>query len=188
MAQKESKITLIPLGGLGEIGNNMTVVRYGNSMVVIDCGMEFPEDDMLGIDTVIPDYTFLLENKKRIKGIFLTHGHEDHIGALPYVLKELDVPVYGTRLTLGIVKHKLKEARVNANLVEMSAGETLAVSPFKVEFIRMNHSIPDGGWCCNGSAPYCRVGAKRDIADDGGQHECGTSRFYKIGKTCRQHL
>ena len=143
MAQKESKITLIPLGGLGEIGNNMTVVRYGNSMVVIDCGMEFPEDDMLGIDTVIPDYTFLLENKKRIKGIFLTHGHEDHIGALPYVLKELDVPVYGTRLTLGIVKHKLKEARVNANLVEMSAGETLAVSPFKVEFIRMNHSIPD---------------------------------------------
>ena len=143
MAQKESKITLIPLGGLGEIGNNMTVVRYGNSMVVIDCGMEFPEDDMLGIDTVIPDYTFLLENKKRIKGIFLTHGHEDHIGALPSVLKELDVPVYGTRLTLGIVKHKLKEARVNANLVEMSAGETLAVSPFKVEFIRMNHSIPD---------------------------------------------
>ena len=104
-------ITLIPLGGLGEIGNNMTVVRYGNSMVVIDCGMEFPEDDMLGIDTVIPDYTFLLENKKRIKGIFLTHGHEDHIGALPYVLKDLDVPVYGTRLTLGIVKHKLKEAR-----------------------------------------------------------------------------
>ena len=143
MAQKESKITLIPLGGLGEIGNNMTVVRYGNSMVVIECGMDFPEDDMLGIDTVIPDYTFLLENKKRIKGIFLTHGHEDHIGALPYVLKELDVPVYGTRLTLGIVKHKLKEARVNANLVEMSAGETLAVSPFKVEFIRMNHSIPD---------------------------------------------
>lgn len=143
MAQKESKITLIPLGGLGEIGNNMTVIRYGNSMIVVDCGMEFPDDDMLGIDTVIPDYTFLLENKKRIKGIFLTHGHEDHIGALPYVLKELDVPVYGTRLTLGIVRHKLKEAKVNANLHEMSAGETLAVSPFKVEFIRVNHSIPD---------------------------------------------
>lgn len=144
MSQKESKITLIPLGGLGEIGNNMTVIRYGNSMIIIDCGMEFPDDDMLGIDTVIPDYTFLLENKKRIKGIFLTHGHEDHIGALPYVLKELDVPVYGTRLTLGIVRHKLKEARVTtANLHEMSAGETLAVSPFKVEFIRMNHSIPD---------------------------------------------
>lgn len=143
MSQKESKITLIPLGGLGEIGNNMTVIRYGNSMIIIDCGMEFPDDDMLGIDTVIPDYSFLLENKKRIKGIFLTHGHEDHIGALPYILKELNVPVYGTRLTLGIVQHKLKEAHVTANLHEMSAGETLAVSPFKVEFIRMNHSIPD---------------------------------------------
>ena len=143
MSQKESKITLIPLGGLGEIGNNMTVIRYGNSMIIIDCGMEFPDDDMLGIDTVIPDYSFLLENKKRIKGIFLTHGHEDHIGALPYVLKELNVPVYGTRLTLGIVRHKLKEAHVTADLHEMSAGETLAVSPFKVEFIRMNHSIPD---------------------------------------------
>ena len=143
MAQKESKITLIPLGGLGEIGNNMTAVRYGNSMIIVDCGMEFPDDDMLGIDTVIPDYTFLLENRKRIKGIFLTHGHEDHIGALPYVLKELNVPVYGTRLTLGIVRHKLKEAKVTADLHEMSAGETLAVSPFKVEFIRMNHSIPD---------------------------------------------
>lgn len=143
MAQKESKITLIPLGGLGEIGNNMTVIRYGNSMVIVDCGMEFPDDDMLGIDTVIPDYNFLMENKKRIKGIFLTHGHEDHIGALPYVLKELNVPVYGTKLTLGIVRHKLKEAKVTADLHEMHAGETLAVSPFRVEFIRVNHSIPD---------------------------------------------
>lgn len=143
MAQRESKITLIPLGGLGEIGNNMTVVRYGNSMIVIDCGMEFPDDDMLGIDTVIPDYTFLTENKKRIKGIFLTHGHEDHIGALPYVLKELNVPVYGTRLTIGLVKHKLKEAKVTADLHEMCAGDVLPLSPFKVEFIRVNHSIPD---------------------------------------------
>lgn len=143
MAKKESKITLIPLGGLGEIGNNMTAVRYGNSMIVIDCGMEFPEDDMLGIDTVIPDYTFLVENKKRIKGIFLTHGHEDHIGALPYVLKELSVPVYGTRLTLGLVRYKLKEAHVEADLHEVKAGDILPVSPFKVEFIRVNHSIPD---------------------------------------------
>lgn len=143
MAQKESKITLIPLGGLGEIGNNMTAIRYGNSIIIVDCGMEFPDDDMLGIDTVIPDYTFLLENRKRIKGIFLTHGHEDHIGALPYVLKELNVPVYGTRLTIGIVRHKLKEAKVEASLHEMNAGDVLAVSPFKVEFIRVNHSIPD---------------------------------------------
>ena len=143
MAQKESKITLIPLGGLGEIGNNMTAIRYGNSIIIVDCGMEFPDDDMLGIDTVIPDYTFLLENRKRIKGIFLIHGHEDHIGALPYVLKELNVPVYGTRLTIGIVRHKLKEAKVDAILHEMNAGDVLAVSPFKVEFIRVNHSIPD---------------------------------------------
>lgn len=143
MSQKESKLTLIPLGGLGEIGNNMTVIKYGNSMIVIDCGMEFPEDDMLGIDTVIPDYSFLMENQKHIKGIFLTHGHEDHIGALPYVLKDLDLPVYGTKMTLGIVKHKLKEARVTGDLYEMSAGETVTVSPFKVEFFRVNHSIPD---------------------------------------------
>ncbi len=143
MTQKESKVSLIPLGGLGEIGKNITVIRYGNSMLVIDCGMMFPEDDMPGIDTVIPDYSFLLEHKKKIKGIVLTHGHEDHIGALPYVLRDLNVPVYGTRLTLGLVKHKLKEARTTGDLHEVSAGDTLNLNPFKVEFIRVNHSIAD---------------------------------------------
>ncbi|MEE0775972.1 MAG: ribonuclease J, partial [Bacillota bacterium] len=129
MTQKESKVSLIPLGGLGEIGKNITVIRYGNSMLVIDCGMMFPEDDMPGIDTVIPDYSFLLEHKKKIKGIVLTHGHEDHIGALPYVLRDLNVPVYGTRLTLGLVKHKLKEARTTGDLHEVSAGDTLNLNP-----------------------------------------------------------
>ena len=143
MKQKESKVSLIPLGGLGEIGKNITVVRYGNSMLVIDCGMMFPEDDMLGIDTVIPDYSFLLEHKKKIKGIVLTHGHEDHIGALPYVLRDLNVPVYGTQLTIGLVKHKLKEARITGDLHEVKAGDVLNLNPFKVEFIRVNHSIAD---------------------------------------------
>ena len=99
MGENEQKISIIPLGGLGEIGKNMTLIKYNNSMVVIDCGLSFPEDEMLGIDIVIPDISYLLENKKMIRAIILTHGHEDHIGALPYVLKEVNVPVYGTRLT-----------------------------------------------------------------------------------------
>lgn len=140
---KESKVSLIPIGGLGEVGKNMTVIKYGNSMLVIDCGMMFPDDDMPGIDTVIPDYTYLVENKKKIKGIILTHGHEDHIGALPYVLRDLNVPVYGTRLTMALVKHKLKEARVTADLHEVKAGDVLNLSPFKAELLRVNHSIAD---------------------------------------------
>lgn len=140
---KESKVSLIPIGGLGEVGKNMTVIKYGNSMLVIDCGMMFPEDDMPGIDTVIPDYTYLVENKKKIKGIVLTHGHEDHIGALPYVLRDLNVPVYGTRLTMALVKHKLKEARVTADLHEVKAGDILNLAPFKAELLRVNHSIAD---------------------------------------------
>lgn len=143
MTTKESKVSLIPLGGLGEIGKNMTVLKYGNSMLIIDSGMMFPEDDMPGIDTVIPDYTYLLENKKKIKGIVLTHGHEDHIGALPYVLRDLSVPVYGTRLTMGLVRHKLKEAKVTADLHEVNVGDVLHLNPFKVEFLRVNHSIAD---------------------------------------------
>lgn len=143
MTTKESKVSLIPLGGLGEIGKNMTVIKYGNSMMIIDCGMMFPDDEMFGIDTVIPDTTYLLENKSKIKGIVLTHGHEDHIGALPYVLRDLNVPVYGTRLTIGMVKHKLKEARVTGDLHEQKAGDILNLNPFKVEFLRVNHSIPD---------------------------------------------
>ncbi|MDO4542499.1 MAG: ribonuclease J [Bacillota bacterium] len=143
MTTKESKVSLIPIGGLGEIGKNMTVIKYGNSLLVIDCGMMFPEDDMPGIDTVIPDYSYLVENKKKIKGIVLTHGHEDHIGALPYVLRDLNVPVYGTKLTIALVRHKLKEARVTADLHEAKAGDVLHLNPFRVELIRVNHSIAD---------------------------------------------
>ncbi len=143
MSPKESKVAIIPLGGLGEIGKNMTAIRCGNSIIVIDCGMMFPDEDMLGIDTVIPDYSFLVENRKKIKAIVLTHGHEDHIGSLPYVLRDIDVPVYGTKLTLALVQHKLKEAKVTGDLHVIKPKDVLQLSPFKVEFMRVNHSIAD---------------------------------------------
>ncbi len=143
MSPKESKVAIIPLGGLGEIGKNMTAIRCGNSIIVIDCGMMFPDEDMLGIDTVIPDYSFLMENRKKIKAIVLTHGHEDHIGSLPYVLRDIDVPVYGTKLTLALVQHKLKEAKVTGDLHVIKPKDVLQLSPFKIEFMRVNHSIAD---------------------------------------------
>ncbi|HPZ71265.1 MAG TPA: ribonuclease J, partial [Peptococcaceae bacterium] len=140
-----NKLALIPLGGLGEIGKNMMAVLCNGEIMVIDAGMMFPEDDMLGIDIVIPDFTYLIENKELVKGIVLTHGHEDHIGALPYVLKEVNVPVYGTKLTLGLVKDKLKENEVsNAKLVTIRPRDSIKLgSAFRVEFFRVSHSIPD---------------------------------------------
>lgn len=140
---REPKLSLIPLGGLGEIGKNMMVVKFGENILVIDCGLMFPEEEMLGIDIVIPDITYLLENKEIVRGIVLTHGHEDHIGALPYVLPQLDVPVYGTRLTLGLLQGKLKERNVTATLNPVKPRETVKIGPFKVEFIKVSHSIPD---------------------------------------------
>ncbi len=140
----KGKLQIIPLGGLGEIGKNMTVIRYGNEIIVIDSGLAFPEDDMLGIDLVIPDITYLLENRDMVKAIFLTHGHEDHIGALPYVLKQLNLPVYGTRLTLGILEGRLKENGVsNSSLVPVKPGDQIQAGAFKVGFIKVSHSIPD---------------------------------------------
>lgn len=139
------KIRIIPLGGMGEIGKNLTVIEYMEKIIIVDCGMTFPDDDMLGIDYVIPDTTYLTQNKDKILGIFLTHGHEDHIGALPYVLRNLNLPVYGTRLTLGILFNKLKEHRLEktAKLIEIKAGETIHCEPFDIEFIAVNHSIAD---------------------------------------------
>lgn len=139
-----TKLQIIPLGGLGEIGKNMTVIRYGDDIIVVDCGLMFPEDDMLGIDLVIPDISYLLENKDMVRAIVLTHGHEDHIGALPYVLKQLNVPVYGTRLTLGILEGRLKENNVSINARHpVKAGDQVKIGPFQVGFIRVSHSIPD---------------------------------------------
>ena len=138
------KLNIIPLGGLGEIGKNMTAFRYGDDIILIDAGLMFPEDDMLGIDLVIPDITYLIENQDKLKGIFLTHGHEDHIGALPFILKQLDVPVYGTALTLGILEGRLEEAGVStANLNVIKSGDRVRAGVFKLEFMRVNHSIPD---------------------------------------------
>ena len=144
LATGAQKLQIIPLGGLGEIGKNMTVIRVDDEILVIDAGLMFPDEDMLGIDLVIPDISYLIENKDKIKAIVLTHGHEDHIGALPYVLKKINVPVYGTRLTLGILEGRLKENGVDSsNLHSVMQGDIINVGCFSVGFIRVNHSIPD---------------------------------------------
>ena len=140
----EVKLQIIPLGGLGEIGKNMTAIKYQDTIVVIDSGLMFPDDDLLGIDLVIPDITYLLDHREMVKAILLTHAHEDHVGALPYVLRELKVPVYGSKLTLGIVEGKLKEHNLgDVQLKLIRPREKLKMGPFEVEFFRVSHSIPD---------------------------------------------
>ena len=142
---KKSKLKIIPLGGLEAIGMNITAFEYEDSIIVVDCGLSFPEDDMLGIDLVIPDITYLKDNIEKVKGFFITHGHEDHIGALPYVLREINVPIYSTKLTNGIIEHKLKEhnmlSKVKRKVVKY--GQHINLGCFRVEFIRTNHSIQD---------------------------------------------
>ncbi len=144
MSKGAQKLQIIPLGGLGEIGKNMTVIRVDDEILIVDAGLMFPDESMLGVDLVIPDITYLIENKDKIKAIVLTHGHEDHIGGLPYVLKRINVPVYGTRLTLGILEGRLKENGVDSgNLHSVMQGDIINVGCFSVGFIRVNHSIPD---------------------------------------------
>lgn len=143
--KKTSKLRLIPLGGLGEVGKNMLVVEHGRDILVIDAGLMFPEEEMLGIDLVLPDYSYLKKNKERVRAIILTHGHEDHVGSLPYILKEFKVPLYGTRLTLGLVRGKLEEYDLtDVDFREISPKNGLQIGQFKLEFIRVCHSIPDG--------------------------------------------
>ena len=136
---------IIPLGGLNEIGKNMTVYEHGGEMIVVDCGLAFPSDDMYGIDLIIPDVSYLVKNKARIRGLFITHGHEDHIGAIPYVLRQVNMPVYCTRLTAGLIKLKLEEHGLlkSTKLITVEAGEMIKVGKFYVEFIHVNHSIAD---------------------------------------------
>ena len=143
--QKSKKVKITPLGGLHEIGKNLTVIEYGSDLIILDCGLAFPDDDMLGVDMVIPDITYLQKHKNRIRGIVLTHGHEDHIGAIPYVLKEFNVPVFGTKLTLGILKNKLSEHGIlnSTKLNVIHPGATFPLGDVKIEFIRSNHSIAD---------------------------------------------
>ena len=145
IAKPEGKLKVMMLGGLNEIGKNMAVLEWGDDIIVIDCGLAFPDEDMLGIDLVIPDVSYLEKNIDKVRGILLTHGHEDHIGALPYVLRSINVPVYGTRLTLGILENKLAEHRLldKVKLVTVDAGETVTLGAFAAEFIRVNHSIAD---------------------------------------------
>lgn len=145
MKNERAKIKIIPLGGINEIGKNITAIEYKEDIIIIDCGLKFPDDDMFGIDIVIPDVSYLIKNSEKIKGIFLTHGHEDHIGALPYVLRQLNVPVYGTKLTLGIVETKLKEHGLlsSTELIRVKPKDIIKLDSVSVEFIKTNHSIAD---------------------------------------------
>lgn len=138
-------LRIIPLGGLGEIGKNITLYEYDGDMILVDCGMSFPDEETPGIDIVIPDFSYILENKDKIKGLVVTHGHEDHIGAIPYLLRNLNVPIYATRLTIGLIEGKLKEHKLlgDAKLNPTNAGEKVKLGNFEVEFIHVNHSIPD---------------------------------------------
>jgi len=145
LASKKNKLKVFALGGLQEIGKNLTVFEYGAEIIIVDCGIAFPEDDMLGIDLVIPDFTYLVNNKNRVRGVFLTHGHEDHIGAVPYLLRELDCPIYATRLTLGLLDIKLKEHRLSDRVKTqcIKPGQKLKIGAFEIEFIAVTHSICD---------------------------------------------
>ena len=142
---KKSPIKIIPLGGLLEIGKNITVFEYENDIIIVDCGIAFPEDDMLGVDLVIPDVSYLERNKEKMRGMVITHGHEDHIGAIPYFLKQINVPIYATKLTAGLIKNKLEEHKLlkSTKIREVNQGEKISLGKMKVEFIRSCHSIPD---------------------------------------------
>ena len=149
MPKKETgKLRIIPLGGLHEIGKNLTVLEYANDIIIVDCGLGFPDEDMLGVDLVIPDISYLEANREKIRGIVLTHGHEDHIGAIPYVLRQINPPIYGTKLTLGIIQNKLAEHQLpyEPSLQCVAAGDVVRLGAFSVEFIHANHSIADA--CC----------------------------------------
>ncbi|MCL2821859.1 MAG: ribonuclease J [Firmicutes bacterium] len=182
---KAPSLKVIFLGGVGEIGKNMTALEFGNDIVVIDCGATFPTADMPGVDLVIPDPKYLIENKDRVRGIVLTHGHEDHVGALPFVLKELKVPVYGTRLALAIVENKLKEAKVTADLKTVKAGSTIQLGKnFKAEFISVSHSIV-GSCAISISTPLGTVFHTGDFKVDftpEGSNYIDLNRIAKIGQ------
>ena len=142
---KKPNLKIIPLGGLEEIGKNITVFEYDDEIILVDCGLEFPEDNMLGVDLVIPDVTYLVKNQNKIKGLVITHGHEDHIGSIPYVLKQVNMPIYATRLTVGLIKNKLEEHKLvrSTKLITVDQGQTVNFGKMQVEFIRSSHSIPD---------------------------------------------
>src|SRR6201997_1292792 len=147
LSKNQQSLFAIPLGGLGEFGMNMMALRFGDDIIVIDAGMMFPESELLGIDLVIPDISYLKQNRHLVKAIVLTHGHEDHIGALPYILRDVNVPVYGTRFTLALVKKRLEEAGLldSTTLREVIPGRLVEIDPFEIEFIPVTHSTSDCG-------------------------------------------
>lgn len=149
-------LRVIPVGGLNEIGKNMTLLEYNDQILIIDCGLSFPDDDMYGIDSVIPDFTYLVENSSKVRGLVITHGHEDHIGGIPYLLKQINVPIYGTRLTLGLIGNKLKEHGLQAKLNTIKAGDRIRIGEFDIETIRTTHSIADA-ICLSIDTPAGRV-------------------------------
>ncbi len=144
------KLQVIPLGGLGEFGMHMMALRYGDDILVIDSGMMFPEDDLLGVDFVTPDLTYLRDNRQHVRALLLTHGHEDHIGAVPFFLTELNVPVYGTAFTLALVERRLEEFELpeEAEFNTVKPGQKVEIGPFKIEFIHVTHSIVSAACCC----------------------------------------
>ena len=170
-------VKIIPLGGLEQIGMNITAIEYEDSIIVIDCGLAFPEDDMLGIDLVIPDVTYLKENADKVRGLVVTHGHEDHIGALPYILQKINVPVYGTKLTIALIENKLKEhgllTKVKRKVVKY--GQHINLGNFRVEFIRTNHSIQDAA----ALAIYSPAGI---VVHTGDGDAIDLQRFCELGK------
>lgn len=182
MGASDAKLSLIPLGGLGEIGKNMLAVKYGANIIVIDAGLTFPEDEMLGVDIVIPDISYLLENRNMVRGILLTHGHEDHIGALPYVLEEINVPVYGSPLTLGLVKDKIgPELASETKFISVKPREVVRLGPFEVEFIRVSHSIPDSlGMAI--TTPMGTIVYSSDLKLDQTPIDGETTDFYKFAQ------
>src|SRR5437879_1087177 len=180
-----SRLRYVPLGGLGEVGINMWALEWGNKLLVVDAGLMFPQEDMLGIDLVLPDISYLLAKGKEVMGIFLTHGHEDHIGGLPYALKKLNAPVFGTRLTLGLLKPKLREHRMlrESDLREVRVGDAVQLGPFRVETVAVCHSIPDAvGLSIEtpvGRVVYTSDFKLDDAPPDG--HPTDMERFRRIG-------
>ena len=179
-------VKIIPLGGLGEVGKNITLYEYDGDMLLVDCGMTFPDEDTPGIDSVIPDFTYVLENRDKIKGLVVTHGHEDHIGAIPYLLKQLNLPIYATQLTIGLISGKLKEHKLlgDAKLNEVNAGGVISLGKFKVEFIHVNHSIPDAvGFAINcGAGTVVHMGDFKIDTTPIDDKVIDIARFAELGK------
>lgn len=183
MDKEKTGLSIIPLGGVEEIGKNMMVFEYGDDIIVVDAGVAFPGDELMGIDLIIPDTTYLADNKEKVRGFFITHGHEDHIGSLPYVLKDINVPVYGTKLTIGLIKKKLDEHGIadKVTLIEIDPDDVISAGVFKVEFFRVNHSIPDGvGLAIN--TPEGLVVHSGDFKLDQTPIDGRTTEFHKLTK------